>query len=65
MKSRDIEEALKWWIVLCIGALLGMGLMSWLEYIKELVGWLVGRGVCFGRLPYLHLGESDPFIGMH
>jgi hypothetical protein len=34
MKSRDIEEALKWWIVLCIGALLGMGLMSWLEYIK-------------------------------
>jgi hypothetical protein len=34
MKSRDIEEALKWWIVLCLGALLGMGLMSWLEYIK-------------------------------
>jgi hypothetical protein len=34
MKSRDIEEALKWWIVLSVGALLGMGLMSWLEYIK-------------------------------
>jgi hypothetical protein len=34
MKRNNIEEALKWWIVLCLGALLGMGLLSWLEYIK-------------------------------
>jgi len=27
-------EILKLWIVLCFGALIGMGIFSWIEYIK-------------------------------
>jgi hypothetical protein len=34
MSKVQLVTALKWWIVLFVGALLGMGLMSWLEYIK-------------------------------
>ena len=34
MSNAQLVTALKWWIVFASGALVGMGLLNWIDYLK-------------------------------
>jgi len=34
MSEAKLVTALKWWIVFASGALVGMGILNWIDYVK-------------------------------
>jgi hypothetical protein len=34
MSNAQLVTALKWWIVFASGALVGMGILNWIDYVK-------------------------------